>query len=138
MSIRLAQKVVGLVVLVAVTATYQVMLSTAATSGVDPKLESSGPITFGADGVLFVADNQTAAIYALEMGALETGGTSGTKDMMAIDQIIAALVGTDPREIQITDLAISPTSRNAFLSISRGRGAGAKPVLLRVDGAGTI
>ena len=55
-----------------------------------------------------------------------------------IDQQIAALLGTDAREIQINDLAISPSSKNAFISVSRGLGANAMPVLLRVDGAGAI
>ena len=45
---------------------------------------------------------------------------------------------SDAREIQINDLAISARSKNAFISVSRGRGANATPVLLRVDGAGTI
>ena len=58
--------------------------------------------------------------------------------MPGIDQKIAALLGTDAREIQINDLAISPVSKNAFISVSRGRGSTAMPVLLRVDGAGDI
>ena len=39
-----------------------------------------------------------------------------------VDQQIAARLGTDAREIQINDLAISPSSKNAFVSVSRGRG----------------
>ena len=38
----------------------------------------------------------------------------------------------------MTDLAVHPKTRNAFLSVMRGQGAGAKAVLLRVDGAGKI
>jgi len=103
-----------------------------------PTLASGGPLTFGPDDVLFIADNAGAKIVALEMGARISSGTPGTKNVPGIDQQIAALLGTDAREIRINDLAISPTSRNAFLSVSRGRGANAIPVLLRVDGAGSI
>jgi hypothetical protein len=103
-----------------------------------PTLASGGPLTFGPDNVLFIADNAGAKIVALELGDLASGGTPGTKDVAGIDQQIAALLGTDAREIQINDLAISPTSHNAFISVSRGRGATATPVLLRVDGAGEI
>jgi len=103
-----------------------------------PAFESIGPLTFGADGILFAADTQAATIYAVELGAAATGGSPGTKAVSAIDQQLAALLGTDVREITITDLAVHPTTRNAFISLMRGQGAGAKPVLLRVDGAGKI
>ena len=99
---------------------------------------SGGPLTFGPDNVLFIADNTGAKIVALELGDRVSGGTPGTKDVPGIDQKIAALLGTDAREIQINDLAISATSKNAFISVSRGRGANAMPVLLRVDGVGKI
>ena len=56
----------------------------------------------------------------------------------AVDQKIAALVGTDVREISVTDMAVHPKTKNAFISVMRGQGANAKPVLLRADGAGKI
>ena len=103
-----------------------------------PTLVSGGPLTFGPDDVLFIADNDGAKIVALELGDRVSSGTPGTRNVLGIDQQIAALLGTDAREIQINDLAISPSSRNAFISVSRGLGANAMPVLLRVDGGGTI
>ena len=103
-----------------------------------PTLMSGGPLTFGPNDVLFIADNAGAKIVALELSGLVSSGTPGTKDVAGIDQKIAALLGTDAREIQINDLAISASSKNAFISVSRGRGANATPVLLRVDGAGKI
>ena len=113
-------------------------VSANADAGTGPELESGGPLAFGPDDILFIADNQGAAIYALEMGNRLAGAQAGTQDVAGIDQKIAALLGTDAREIQINDLAINPDSKNAFISASRGRGANATPVLLRVDGAGTI
>ncbi len=113
-------------------------LSAAANAGVGPELESTGPITFSPDGTLFVADNRAAAIYALDLAAHGSGASPGTKSVPAVDQRIAALLGTDAREIQIADLAVNPVSRNAFVSVSRGRGAGAQPVLIRIDGAGHL
>ncbi len=109
-----------------------------AQAGTGPKLESGGPLTFGPDDVLFIADNRGAAIFALEMGDRLSGGAPGTKNVPDIDQKIAALLGTDAREIQINDLAVNAESRNAFISVSRGRGADAMPALLRVDGNGKI
>ena len=106
--------------------------------GTGPALKSGGPLAFGPDAVLFIADNRGAAIYALQMGDRLSGGAPGTKDVAEIDHKIAALLGTDAREIAINDLAIHPASKNAFISVSRGRGADAMPVLLRVDGDGQI
>lgn len=134
MSLRKLFSLCALVALCAFFLTPQPAVSAAE----GPTLMSGGPLTFGPDNVLFIADNTGAKIVALELGDRVSSGTSGTKDVPGIDQKIAALLGTDAREIQINDLAVSPTSSNAFISVSRGRGANATPVLLRVDGAGKI
>lgn len=122
-----------------------------ATSGVTPSapiaaaapvpqavLSSIGPLAFGPNDVLFAADTQAATIFAFELGAAGSGATPGTPDVAAIDQKIAAVLGTDAAAVAITDLAVHPTSKNAFISLLRGQGADAKPVLVRVDGAGRI
>ena len=101
-------------------------------------LQSIGPLAFAPDGVLFAADRQAATIYAIDLGAKATGGAPGAKDVTGIDAQIASMLGTDPKEVQITDLAVHPKTRNAFISVMRGTGADAKPALLRVDGAGKI
>jgi hypothetical protein len=103
-----------------------------------PAFESIGPLAFGPGGVLYAADKQAAAIHALELGASARGSAPGTTNVEAIDEKIAALLGTTASEIAITDLAVHPDSRNAFLSVMRGRGAGAGAALVRVDGAGRL
>lgn len=109
-----------------------------ATSGVGPAFKTIGPLAFGPDGLLFAADAQAASIFALDLGALAQGGVAGAKAIPGIDRQIAALVGTDVREITVTDLAVHPKTRNAYLSVMRGQGTNAAPVLMRVDGAGKI
>ena len=106
--------------------------------GVGPSFSSIGALNFGPGGVLFAADNQAATIFAIDLGALASGTTPGTKDVPALDQKIAAMVGTTPASVAITDLAVHPTSKNSFVSIRRGEGASAQPALLRIDGAGKI
>src|SRR5262245_47685046 len=103
-----------------------------------PGLQSIGPLAFGPDGVLFAADKQAATIYAIELGKEATGGAPGAKDVSAIDQQIASILGTDAKDVQVTDLAVHPRTHNAFISVMRGTGADAKPALLRVDGTGKI
>jgi hypothetical protein len=105
---------------------------------VGPNFSSIGALSFGPGGVLFAADNQAATIFAIDLGALASGTTPGTKDVPALDQKIAAMVGTTPAAVAITDLAVHPTSKNSFVSIRRGEGASAQPALLRIDGAGKI
>ena len=64
----------------------------------DPAFSSIGALSFGPGGVLFAADNQAATIFAIDLGALASGTTPGTKDVPALDQKIAAMVGTDAGE----------------------------------------
>src|SRR5687768_16363859 len=107
-------------------------------TGQGPALASIGPLAFGPDGTLFAADNQGAAIFALDLGAQANGGAAGAKGLDAVNEKLAALLGTGAREISVTDLAVHPRTRNAYLSVMRGQGAGAAPALFRIDGAGTI
>ena len=109
-----------------------------AQTGQGPALASIGPVSFGPDGVLFVADNQNAAIVALDLGAAANGGAPGAKGLGAVNEKLAALLGTGASEVTITDLAVHPRTRNAYVSVMRGQGAGAAPALFRIDGAGTI
>ena len=101
-------------------------------------LQSIGPLAFGPNDVLFAADTQGATIYAFELGKAATGGAPGTKDVQGVDAQIAALLGTDAAAITVTDLAIHPKTKNAFIAVMRGQGADAKPALVRVDGAGKL
>ena len=101
-------------------------------------LQSIGPLAFGPNGVLFAADRQAATIYAIDLGAQATGGAPGAKDVAEIDKQIAATLGTDAAAVQVTDLAVHPSTKNAFIAVMRGTGAEAKPALLRVDGAGKL
>jgi len=109
-----------------------------ATTGQGPDLASIGPLAFGPDGTLFAADNQNASIVALDLGARAAQGTPGATDLEALDQKLAALVGTGADQIEITDLAVHPQTRHAYVAAMRGQGSGAAPVLFRVDGAGEI
>jgi hypothetical protein len=103
-----------------------------------PAFQSIGPLAFGPDGVLFAGDRDAAMIYAVTLGAQAAGASQGTADVTGLDQKVAAVLGTAPAEVTITDLAVHPTSHNSFISVMRGQGADAKPALLRVDGAGNI
>ncbi|CAN5658385.1 hypothetical protein BH18ACI5_BH18ACI5_16090 [soil metagenome] len=109
---------------------------TAAAQSSGATLQSIGPLAFGTNDVLFAADTVGASIYALELGDAAKTPAQGAKDVPDLDQRIAALLGTDVSAIAVTDLAIHPTTKNAFIAVTRGQGADAKPALVRVDGNG--
>ncbi|MFM8469492.1 MAG: hypothetical protein ACKODH_05915, partial [Limisphaerales bacterium] len=100
-------------------------------------LKSAGPITFGPDAILFVADTKSAAIVAIATGDTKGGAAKSVK-VDAINTKVAALLGTAADQIIIDDLAVNPISHTAYLAVSRGRGAGATPVLVRVKGDGSL
>lgn len=106
-------------------------------SGVNPHMQSIGPLAIGPSGILYAADPQAATIVALDLST-QKKGAPGTKDIAALDQQIAATLGTAAGEITITDLKVDPATHNSFVSVMRGQGATASPALLRVDGAGKI
>ena len=110
----------------------------AVSSGVGPAMRHMGPIAFGPDAVLFAADAESVQVYALDLAAQVGGAAPGATSIAAIDERIAATLGTAADNLLVTDLAVHPGTRNVFISVMRGRGAGAQPVLLRVDGAGDM
>jgi hypothetical protein len=102
-----------------------------------PDIKSVGALAFGPEGILFVGDPQGAAIFAIDTGD-RTPAPAGPFKIEGIDEKIAAMLGTEGKQIAINDLAVNPASNRAYLSISRGKGPAAAPVLLRVDREGKI
>jgi hypothetical protein len=102
-----------------------------------PDLKSAGPLAFGPEGILFAGDPQGGAVFALDTGD-RTPSAGGAINVPGIDGKVAALLGTDAKGVQIVDLAVNPISKNAYLSVARGQGAQATPVLLKVDQSGKL
>src|SRR5439155_4060940 len=102
-----------------------------------PDLKSAGPLAFGPEGILFIGDPQGAAIFAIDTGD-RTTASEGKFKLVDIDGKIASLLGTDVKEILVNDLAVNPASGNAYLSLSRGRGPDAAPVVMKVNREGKI
>ncbi len=78
---------------------------TAVAAATGPQLRSLGPLAFGPDGVMYAADSAAATIYALDLGTQAAGGAPGTANVADLDQTLAAMIGTDAKDIAITDLA---------------------------------
>lgn len=109
----------------------------AVVSGVNPHMQSIGPLAIGPKGILYAADPQAATIVALDLST-QPKGTPGTKDIAGLDEKIAATLGTAASEITIADLKVDHATYNSYVSVMRGQGAHASPALVRIDGAGKI
>lgn len=102
------------------------------------ELVSAGPMAFGPGGILFIGDPQAAAILAVDTEDTSGDPSKASVNVDKLNEKIAALLGTSAEQIAINDLAVNPQSGKVYLSVSRGRGPNALPVILRVDSAGKI
>ncbi len=103
-----------------------------------PDIKSAGPLTFGPNGLLFVGDAQGGAIFAIDTADRTSDSPGGTIKVEGINEKVAALLGTTPGDMIINDMAVNPASGKAYLSIARGKGPAAAPVIVRVDRSGKL
>ena len=103
-----------------------------------PDIKSAGPLAFGPGGLLFVGDTQGAAIFAVDTADRSSDSAGGPIKIDAVNEKVAALLGTDPKEVMINDVAVNPASGRAYLAVSRGRGPAATPVIVRADRSGKL
>ena len=103
-----------------------------------PDLKSAGPLAFGPDGILFVGDTKGAALFAIDTGDQKAAGEKRSIEVKDLAGKVAAMVGTDAKQITINDLAVNPQSGTAYLSVSRGRGPDAIPLLVRITADGKL
>lgn len=101
-------------------------------------LESIGPLAFAPDGLLLVADPKAAAIFAIDVDDKVKASSGSLEKIEKVDELIASVLGTTADEILINDLAINPVSKNAYLSVSRGKGPDAIPVIVRIGSSTDI
>ena len=68
-----------------------------------PDLKSAGPLSFAPEGVLLVGDPLGGAIFALATEDTKGSPDSVKLDVQAIDEKVAAALGTSPNDILIND-----------------------------------
>ena len=103
-----------------------------------PDIKSAGPLAFGPDGILFIGDTQSATLFAVDTGKAQAAGKKAQINIKGINEKIAAMLGTSTREILINDMAVKPHSGTIYLSIQRGQGAAAVPLVLSLDSSGKL
>ena len=96
-------------------------------------IRSAGPITFGPAGILFLADNAAAKVFAVDVA--DPGPEAGSEpfDLEDVGARVASFLGCEADDAVIRDMAVHPTSHNVYLSVQRGQGDAGIPVLVRID-----
>ena len=82
-----------------------------------PEFKSMGPLAFGPDGSLFIADTKSAAVTAIATGDTKSAAGAPALKVEGINQKIAALLGTAADQILIDDMIVNPASRNVYLAV---------------------
>jgi hypothetical protein len=103
-----------------------------------PAIKSVGPLAMGPDGILFVADNASAKIFAIDLGDSDSPGSSHQVNVDHLDTRLAAFLGCPKEDVVIRDMAVHPTSENVYLSVTRGTGDAAIPLLIKVGADGSV
>lgn len=101
-------------------------------------LKSAGALAFGPSGILFVGDSVGASIVALDVDDRTPGTAGAALEIKGVNEKIAAMLGTAADQILVQDVVVNPISHNIYISVSRGRGADAVPVILRATSAGKL
>jgi hypothetical protein len=102
------------------------------------ELRSAGELAFGPDGVLFVGDTRSGAVLALDTADREKRAALPKLEIAGLNDKVAARLGTTLDQVSINDVAVNPISHRVYLSVSRGRGADATPVVMRIDDKGGL
>ncbi len=114
-----------------------------------PEIRSMSALTFGPEGILFVGDGKSGAVFALELSDRTPRELKEPKEVPDVEGKLAALLGATPADVLVHDLAVNPISKNIYLAVSRGRaGLGSRwslpndaadaSVLVRVDPEGRM
>jgi hypothetical protein len=95
-------------------------------------LQSAGPITFGPAGILFLADNGSATVFAVDVADPGPAADPEAFDLADADARIGSYLGCAASDVDIRDMAVHPVSHRVYLSVQRGRGDAGQAVLVRI------
>jgi hypothetical protein len=102
------------------------------------QLKSAGALAFGPEGVLFVGDSVGGTVAEIDTADRQEARSGAKINIEGIDTKIAAMAGVTPDDIAINDVKVNPISKNVYLSVTRGRGPDAVPLIVRVNAAGQV
>jgi len=95
-----------------------------------PGIQSINAIAFGPDGILFIGDSRSSAVFAIDTKDKVLVEKAKPVEMKAVDQKIAAALGTEAKNIKIQDIAVNPISKKLYIAV---QGLDGKSVLLTLS-----
>jgi hypothetical protein len=96
-----------------------------------PEIKSISQLAFGPDGILFVGDSKSAAVFAIDTKDKTASDKAAAIEIKGIDQKIAAALGTEAKNIRIQDMAVNPVSKKVYFAVQNLDGTS---VLLSLEG----
>jgi hypothetical protein len=99
-----------------------------------PDLKSADILAFGPDGILFIGDTQSAAVFAIQTGDKLGKPAEAKVNVEGLNVKIAEKLGGNSQDLKINDLAVNPATGNVFVAVTNG----SQPALVKVDGKGMI
>lgn len=97
----------------------------------NPEIKSIAALAFGPDGILFIGDSKSAAVFAVDTRDKTPVEKGATVDIKNIDQKIASQLGTEAKNIRIQDIAVNPVSKKIYCAVQNMDGSS---VLLTLEG----
>jgi len=95
-----------------------------------PEIKSINALAFGPNGILFIGDSKTAAVFAVDTKDVTLVEKAEKIDVKNIDQKIAAFLGTEAKNITIQDLKVNPVSKKIYCAVQSADGT---PLLLSIN-----
>ena len=96
-----------------------------------PAIQSISALAFGPEGILFIGDSKSASVFAIDTKDKTPVAQAQAVELKNVDQKIAALLGTEAKNINIQDLVVNPISKKIYCAVQNGDGT---PVLLTIEG----
>ncbi|MEM6672489.1 MAG: hypothetical protein AAF726_06565 [Planctomycetota bacterium] len=98
---------------------------------------SVSALEFGDDTTLFVADSDGQRLFAYELPSAEPR-EPGAYNVADLGGLLAAALETTKETIRVHDLAVRPSTGEAFVAVSVRGERGYTPAIARVDRKGTV
>lgn len=88
-----------------------------------PPIQSMSVLEFMDDGTLLIGDSIGARVFAVDLGEQPDGSAVDRLAVSDLESKLAQLLGCQPQDVLVHDMAVHPRSREVYLSVSRGRSA---------------
>lgn len=105
---------------------------------------SIGALTFAPEGLLFFADPQGGAVYAVDLGETKSSKPAAIPKIDDLGATLAARMGTTAGGVAVQDMAVSPVSGMAYVSVVKLDGTNRAPAdpgnysLFAIDAKGAV